>query len=158
MTVFVKICIGTLMWGGGGGGGVLMWMYAFLCMLPISTTTDTSCFLCVTATGMTHIVLFLGIYIRYELGTKAELLKSYNPDVLFHMMLSISATLIIFHGPASKICYDCGNWKTRYSYYQWRRSRGGSGGTCPPNFLSVGATPPQLPTCTLHLYTLNCAK
>ena len=33
---------------------------------------------------------------------------------------------------------------------QWRRSRGGSGGTCPPNFMSVGATPPQLPTCTSH--------
>ena len=69
---------------------------------------------CVSIAGMAHVVLFLGVYIRYELGTKAELLKNYNPDVLFHMMLSISATLIIFHGPGAKICYDCGNWKTRY--------------------------------------------
>ena len=41
------------------------------------------------------------------------------------------------------------------SDFQWRRSRGGSGGTCPPNFISVGATPP--PTSDLHVklfYTL----
>ena len=36
------------------------------------------------------------------------------------------------------------------SQRQWRRSRGGSGDTCLPNFLSVGATPPQLSTCTLN--------
>ncbi|KAF0305510.1 Photoreceptor outer segment membrane glycoprotein 2 [Amphibalanus amphitrite] len=71
----------------------------------------------VSARGMAHVLLFLGIYIRYELGTKAELLKNYNPDVLFHMMLSISATLIIFHGPGAKICYDCGNWKTRDRFH-----------------------------------------
>ena len=41
---------------------------------------------------------------------------------------------------------------------QWRRSRGGSGGTCPPNFSSVGATPPQLSTCTLSFFILYCAK
>ena len=38
---------------------------------------------------------------------------------------------------------------------QWRRSRGGSGGTCPPKFLRVGATPPQLSTCTLTLNRLG---
>ncbi|XP_037091123.1 photoreceptor outer segment membrane glycoprotein 2-like [Pollicipes pollicipes] len=71
---------------------------------------------CIIA-GMAHVVLFLGIYIRVELGGKAQLLKNYNPDVLFHMMLSISATLIIFHAPGAKICYDCGNWKTRDRFH-----------------------------------------
>ena len=37
---------------------------------------------------------------------------------------------------------------------QWRRSRGGSGDTCPPNFLSVGQRPLNLRLARLTFYTL----
>ncbi|XP_043245896.1 uncharacterized protein LOC122393714 isoform X2 [Amphibalanus amphitrite] len=54
---------------------------------------------------------------RGTLGVALMAVNAIIVDVLFHMMLSISATLIIFHGPGAKICYDCGNWKTRDRFH-----------------------------------------